>query len=309
MDTNAPLPTHSVPTAHRPLTTAPAGRHADAARSSGDELVRRWLRQGKVWLLPLLLSDYGRDLIYRKYDAIATDRAYANRPSGRLGPLGKAVDWIVLQQDIHAGLRQRLALVVDEVAAAVGERWAQGTPNVRLASGPCGLARDLRLVWQRLGAPAGRLELLGLDLDASGEVLPLAAGLAAEAGVPLQTRRCDLLDHEALRDRLGARPADVFLSIGLTVWLDPPDLATFLEGLHRSLAPGGTLIVDSFRAHGASRFAKDLEMKTRYHDQAAFERSLQQAGFAVMAMRETANRVNCVYRCRRVGHGTTDEHR
>src|ERR671934_1306150 len=95
--------------------SAPVGAHARGARSSSAELGRRWLRQGKVWLLPLLLSDYGREIIERKYDAIATDRAYDVRPSGRWGPVGKLVDWIVLQQDIHVGLRQRLALVVDEV--------------------------------------------------------------------------------------------------------------------------------------------------------------------------------------------------
>lgn len=277
----------------------PVGRHADAARSGSDELVRRWLRQGKVWLLPLLLSDYGRDLIERKYDAFATDRAYENRPSGRLGPIGKLVDWIVLRQDIHAGLRQRLPLVIDEVSKAVSEAWARGLPSVRVVSGPCGLARDLRRVWRSLGAPTGRLELLGLDLDSSGDVLPAAARLAASEGVSLQTSRCDLLDHAALRRELGDRPADIFLCIGLGVWLDPPDLAHLLTGLHDSLAEGGLLIVDNFRAHGASRFAADLEMKTRYHSDADFERALRESGFAVEAMHETQNRVNVVYRCRR----------
>jgi hypothetical protein len=164
--------------------TTSIGRHADAASATRDELVRRWLRQGKVWLLPLLLSDYGRELIERKYDAFATDRAYENRPSRRLGPLGKLVDWIVLQQDIHAGLRQRLPLVVGEVSKAVSEAWDRGQPSVRVASGPCGLARDLRRAWWSLGAPTGRLELLGLDLDSSGEVLPAAARLAKAEGVP-----------------------------------------------------------------------------------------------------------------------------
>jgi hypothetical protein len=119
-------------------------------------------------MLPLLLSDYGHDLIYRKYDAIATDRAYANRPSGKFGLLGRAVDSLVLRQDIHAGLRQRLEIVAGEVAYAVRDTWAHGIPNALLASGPCGLARDLRLAWKALGAPAGRLDLLGLDLDSTG---------------------------------------------------------------------------------------------------------------------------------------------
>jgi hypothetical protein len=283
--------------------TASIGRHADAASASPDELIHRWLRQGKVWLLPLLLSDYGRQLIERKYDALATDRAYENRPSGRLGPIGKLIDWIVLRQDIHAGLRQRLPLVVDEVSKGVTEAWARGLPNVRLVSGPCGLARDLRRVWWSLGAPTGRLDLLGLDLDSYGDVLPAASHLAEVEGVPLHTSRCDLLDHAELRREVGKRPVDIFLCIGLGVWLDPPDLAHLLKGLRNSLAQGGLLIVDNFRAHGASRFAADLEMKTRYHSDADFEQALRESGFAVEAMQETDNRVNVVYRCRKLDRG------
>lgn len=282
-------------------THIPLARHADAAQSSGDALVRRWLRQGKVWLLPLLLSDYGRDLIYRKYDALATDRAYSNTPGGRFGPIGKTIDRIVLQQDIHAGLRQRLAIVVEELAVAVQERWAAGVPTVRLVSGPCGLARDLRLLWRRLDVPSGRLTMLGLDLDQSGEVLPLASSLARAENVPLLTGRCDLLNPIELERHIGERPAEVFLSIGLTVWLDATDLNTFLERLHAAIAADGLLVIDNFHHHGASRFAADLEMKTRYHAPVAFEQVLQRAGFTIIARRETSNGVNSVYRCRNAG--------
>jgi SAM-dependent methyltransferase len=263
-------------------------------------LARRWVSQGKVWLLPMLLSDYGREIVERKYDAITTDHAYDVRPAGRWGPIGALVDWIILHQDIHVGLRQRLAIVVEEVAAAVRDRRDGGARPVRLASGPCGLARDLRLAWRELGAPSGELELLGLDLDPSGEVLPLAAERAARDGVPLRLARCDLLDHAALAAGLGRRPVDVFLSIGLTVWLEASELAVLLAGFRTSLTPGGILIVDNFRAHGASRFARDLEMETRYHAPAVFERALREAGFVIEAARETANRVNVVYRCRRL---------
>ena len=287
-------------TAEMVLNGPPVGRHADAARGSADELARRWLREGKLWLLPLLLSDYGRDIVERKYDAISTDRAYANRPSGRLGPVGTVVDWVVLRQSNHVGLRQRLGLVVEEVAAATRDAWALGVPTVRLASAPCGLARDLRLVWCALGAPTGRLELLGLDLDAGGEVLPLAARLAAAEGVPLRTARCDLFAPNALQQALGGRPVDVFLSIGLSPWLDPPDLALLLGRANAALSPGGVLVVDRFCRPSAERFARDLEIRTRYHGRTEFEAALTKAGFAIVARRETRNGVSDVYRCRKV---------
>ena len=275
------------------------GAHARSARSTPAQLTSRWLRDRKVWLLPMLLSDYGRQIMERKYDAIATDRAYDLRPSGRWGPIGVLVDWVVLHQDIHVGLRQRLALVVDEVVDAVHDRWTAGIDQVRLASGPCGLARDLRLAWQRLDSPHGRLKVIGLDLDPTGEVLPLVAQRAAQANLPLRTARCNLLDDTALATALEHRPVDVFLSIGLSVWLEPPELAHLLAGFNRGLLPDGVLVVDNFRAHGASRFARDLELETRYHEPASFEEALRTAGFTIERTRETRNHVNVVYRCRK----------
>lgn len=269
--------------------------HTSATRSTSEELVRRWLRQGKVWLLPLLLSDYGRDIIEHKYDAFVTDRAYENRPSGRWGPIGKTVDWIVLRQDIHVGLRQRLAIVTDEVAAAVRERWADGATQVHLVSGPCGLARDLRQIWLALDRPEERLALLGLDLDASGDVLATAAQQARALDVPLRTARCDLLDHHALAVE---RPADIFLSIGLTVWLDDATRAHFLEGLRKQIVPGGLLFIDTFHAHLASHFARDFEMAVNYPSDEVFERALHESGFEIEGKRTTKNGVNTLYRCR-----------
>jgi SAM-dependent methyltransferase len=281
---------------------ASVGHHAQAAQRSRDQLAQAWLRQGKLWLLPMLLSDYGRLLLERKYDAIATDYAYDVHPAGRLGPLGRAVDWFLLQQDIHVGLRQRLAILEEEIAVAAGEALASGNTPVQLVSGPCGLARDLRQAWLRLGRPGpDRLRLLGLDLDASGEVMPLARERAAEAGVRLDTLRCDLLDAAQLDAAFAATgPADVFVCIGLAVWLEPPDLDRLLSGIRRHLADGGSLIVDNFGRHSASRFAADFEMVTHYHPDQAFAAALARAGFAAEARRETPNHVNVVYRCRAV---------
>lgn len=283
-----------------PVALARVGRHADAARTEPGALARRWLRQGKLWLLPLLLSDYGRDIVARKYDAISTDRAYANHPSGRLGPIGTLIDWIVLRQDNHAGLRQRLELVVDEIVLAATSAWAGGAESVRVVSAPCGLARDLRRAWAMLGRPARRLELLGLDLDASGEVLPAAARLAADAGVPLRTARCDLFAEGDLARTLGARPADIFLCIGLSPWLERPDLNRLLGSIAGAVADGDILILDRFCAPRVERFARDLEIHTRYHSHAEMLTALADAGFRVEAARQTKNGISVVYRCRKV---------
>jgi hypothetical protein len=275
------------------------GRHARIAARTGAELARDWWRRGRWWYLPLLVSDYARELAEHKYDAFATDRAYENRPSGRFGPLGWGVDWLILHQDIHAALRQRLAAVVVETSSAVRAAWAAGAAPVRLASAPCGLARDVRLTWQALDAPAGRLELIGLDLDEHGEVLPTARARAVAAGAPLATARCDLLDGAALTGALGNAPVDVFLCIGLSVWLSMGELDTLLANLHAALRLDGWLVIDHFRACGTSLFARDFEMEPFYHDRLAFETALRRAGFELEAHRATRRGVNVVYRCRR----------
>ena len=115
----------------------------------------------------------------------------------------------------------------------------------------------------------------------------------------MQTARCDLLDRGALESTLQGEQADVFLCIGLSVWLDLPDLDRLLRNLHASLAPGGVLIVDNFQAHGASRFARDLEMTPRYRAEAELVDALQRSGFTIERARETRNHVNTVYRCRK----------
>jgi SAM-dependent methyltransferase len=282
--------------------TAPVGRHADAARTAPDALVRRWLREGKLWLLPLLLSDHGRAIVARKYDAFSTDRAYENRPSGRLGPLGALIDWIVLNQDNHAGLRQRLDLVVDELTLAAWDTWARHPERpARVVSAPCGLARDLRRAWAALERPTGRLELLGLDLDPTGDVLPAAARLADEAGVPLRTARCDLLADGALARALGGRRADLFNCIGLSPWLDGPDLERLLRAIAGVLAGDGILLLDRFCAPRVEAFARDLEIRTRYHSHADFASALGAAGFEIVATRPSKNGVSVVYRCRGTG--------
>ena len=102
-----------------------AARHAATASSTGGQLARRWLLTLRWHLLLLFLSDFGRDIIYRKYDAFITDLAYHKRSSGRLG-VGKLVDWLVQRQALHAGLRQRLQIVVSERVCAAGVQEEQG---------------------------------------------------------------------------------------------------------------------------------------------------------------------------------------
>jgi len=284
-----------------PSSTVAEGvpHHAKAAKSTPAKQAWKWFFRFKWHLLLLFLSDYGREIITRKYDAFATDRAYANKPSGKW-LIGKIVDWMVLRQDTHVALRERLEIVTDELANSTKITRLEGHHPVRLVSGPCGLVRDLCQTWQRLDEQGERpwewLEIAGLDLDFSGEVLAEADRRAKAANVPLTLTKQDLLDTDSLRRLLGDQEVTVFLSMGLTVWLDDASRKRFFEGLYLLIAPGGMLVVDNFRRHASSRFLEDFEMVAWYPSDEDFEESLIEAGFEIQAKRETSNDVNVVYR-------------
>lgn len=285
---------------------ASAARHREGARKGFGALLWTFFWKLKWQYFPLLLSDYGREILRRKYDAIATDRAYENRPSGLVGPLGRAVDALVLGFPLHEGLRQRLRLVVVALEAEVRRAGAEGHGEVRVLSAPCGLARDLVTLATRLRrddpALAARLRLLGVDLDETGEVIPLASSRAAAAGVPVSLHRADLFDAAGLERLLGSTERyHVVNCIGLTAWLDLPDVARLARHFReRLLVEGGALIVDNFAVHPHSHLGKDLEMNTRYHDSEAFARTLQASGFHVESATPTQNGVNSVYVARAV---------
>jgi SAM-dependent methyltransferase len=280
-----------------PATGVP--HHAKAASSTPRQQAWKWFTRFKWHLLLLFLSDLGRDIIERKYDAFTTDRAYVNKSSGK-GLIGKFIDWLVLRQETHVALRERLDIVSNELFETLLRSRIEGHHPVRLASGPCGLVRDLCRTWRRLDEVGERphewLEMSGLDLDLSGDVLPEAGRRALARGVPIRLVQQDLLDSESLCRLFADQEPTVFLSMGLTVWLDDEGRNRFFRDLYEILVPGGTLIIDNFRRHDGSRFLDDLEMVAWYPDDQTFEEGLTAAGFHIKARHEAGSRVNVVYR-------------
>jgi len=272
--------------------------HASAARTTPGKQAWQWLRQGKLHLLMLFLSDFGRDIITRKYDAFTTDRAYVNKPSG-IGLVGRMVDRMVLKQDMQVALRERLDIVQAELTTALIAASERVADKVRVASGPCGLLRDLTRTWTGLEQqgrnPANWLDISGFDLDERGDVINEAQLRAASAGMPIRLVEHDLLDVDGLHGYYGHRPVHVFLSMGLTVWLDPASRLRFLRGIHDVMAPAGVAIIDNFREHDASRYLKAFEMEAWYPSDEEQESQLREAGFEIDNKRESSNGVSVVY--------------
>lgn len=277
-------------------TTRPSRpRHRISDTTSPPRLALKWFLTLRWHLLALFLSDLGRSMITRKYDAFTTDNGYSAEPVG--SGINRFVDQIVRRRDTHVALRQRLDIVTSELVETCLSKRTKG--DVRLISGPVGLGRDIRQAWIRLVAlgtqPAEWLELTGVDIDATGTVLDEASRLAAEDSIPLQTYKLDLLDTDGIVEATGGR-ADVINTIGLSTWLDEESLEALLVSLRRALEPGGSLIIDHWRKHSGSKYVDTLQMPARYVSDADFEATLSVSGFDVDQKRVTPNGVVVVYR-------------
>jgi len=82
-------------------------------------------------------------------------------------------------------------------------------------------------------------ELVGIDLDATGVATACAEGYEAYVA--------DCRDPEQV-DALGIEPAEVLVAGEIIEHLDDP--GSFLDGLHRLLVPGGTLVLTTPNASG-----------------------------------------------------------
>ena len=100
---------------HNEERGAAIAHHSKSRRRSPRELGLYWLRTLRWHLLLLYMSDLGRDIVARKYDAFTTDKAYDPQPSGRW-LVGRWVDAIVRRMDTQMALRDRLAIVTGMLA-------------------------------------------------------------------------------------------------------------------------------------------------------------------------------------------------
>jgi len=275
-------------------------RHTAGASSNPRQLAGRLARTGRLYYLPLLLSDQGRMILVRKYDAFTTDRAYENHPHGKLGPIGAAADALVLRFPVHATLRRRLPIVVDAIVEGVQRASDAGADQVRILSAPCGLARDVLLAAERLG---GRSEVIwtGVDLDERGDVLPEAARRARKAGVRIELLREDLF---VAHSKLEAKVAEegrfhVINCIGLASWTDLSDVKRLIARFRQLLVTGGTLLIDSWRRDRHARLAPLLELPAHYHDPEQFHAALEATGFRIADVRATQQSACAVWIARR----------
>ena len=93
--------------------------------------------------------------------------------------------------------------------------------------------------WLHAHLAEAATSLVGIDLD--------AAGVALATGQGYEAYEADCRDPEQI-DALAIEPAEVVVAGEVIEHLDDP--GSFLDGLHRLLAPGGTLILTTPNASG-----------------------------------------------------------
>lgn len=137
-----------------------------------------------------------------------------------------------------------------------------------------------------------------MDIDETGDVLTEAGRRASEAGVELDLLREDLFapGTELSGRAAGTGGFDVVNSIGLTAWIDPPDLVRLIARYAELMKPGGTLVVDNWVRHKHSHLGEMLEMPTRYHPEDVFRSAIEQAGLKVLDVKTTANGIVTLWR-------------
>lgn len=240
-------------------------------------------------LLPIyglmLTSDLAREGIHRSGSFRFADHIYRNRPGGRFG-VGYLLDAALLQFPAARSMRSRYVHSRDQIVGEVRRLAAAGANEIRIASVPSGIARELVEAAATLASEspdaAARARYWGIDLDP--EPLALSRELS-------RNDAAFLFVHGDAFD-IGAYPAplDMIVSTGLGDFLDDEPAGLFYATCHRALRPGGLLVTS---AQQPQRFADYLmrelaELRPRYRSAEQITRVLQSVGFSDVVARPDA---------------------
>ena len=255
---------------------------------------RKLLREGKLHLLPVYAlmrtSDLAREGIENSGSYRFADHVYRNEASGRYG-IGRALDAILLRMRGARSMRNRFFHVQNEILAAArafDERrsrdTAHDTETFRVLSVPCGIARDLVAVREKLAselrAVHARTKFFGMDLDP--EPLALSRELAGPDDRFVLSRG-DAMEPDAYPPDL-----DVIASTGLGEFLDDTLLVRLYSNCFEHLRDGGVFITSSMQPDPVADYLMRqlAELHTHYRRGDELIRWLHAAGFHEVTARQ-----------------------
>ena len=237
-----------------------------------------WLQRE---LLPYIALTGTCDRMYSKPRGYAGDfltiaRIYENSPGG-VGRLGATIDRAFLEEPPSVAVRNRRALLGEEIGrtiAAVADRPALVT------SLACGPAAELFDVYTRLPDPARlKTALVDIDLQALAYVADRRDGLKLQKAMTLSN---DNLVAMALgRSHTSIRSQDLVYSIGLIDYFSDPLVVRLIDLAHSMLAHGGRLILGNFHPRNGCKAFMDhvLEWRLVHRTEADMDRLFQKSAF------------------------------
>lgn len=242
---------------------------------------RRLAAEGKFHLLPLYYvltgSDLAKEGIQNSGSWRFADHIYRGEPAGR-GVAGRTLDALLMALPSAASFRERYRFVRDELVRRLPALAASADREVRVASVPSGIPRDLVEAAAALDREGllGGVRFTAVDLDP--EPLDAAKSLASDAGVAASF---DFVCADAFDAGAYPQPLDVLTSTGFGEFLTDTELLRFLELGRTRLVPGGLLLTSATGRHRLSDYVmRELaELRAHYRTQAEIGRLLSEAGF------------------------------
>jgi SAM-dependent methyltransferase len=211
----------------------------------------------KTELFPYLLLTKTTERFYSKPrgyagDFLTIDRIYENQAAGS-GRLGKLLDECFLAASPAMAVRNRRALIADEIGHTV-EDLKGG--EARIASLACGPAREVFDVFDIIDDDR-RLYVTLLDIDA--EALALVATRAKGHGCDhrIRTVSANLVYLALGRHQLDLPPQHLVYSIGLIDYFNDRLVGRLIDYIYSLLEPGGRVILGNFHPNNTDKAFMD----------------------------------------------------
>lgn len=236
-----------------------AGDGAPMNRRVCDEIGFRVQRE----LLPYVLLTRWAERAYAKPrgyagDWLTIDWLYKNDPAGT-GRIGPILDGCALDEPAARAVRNRLALMVDELVAAMGRSPSE---PVRATSLACGPAEEVFSVFREIENPARlTVTLVDMDLQALAHVSDRRDKVGLKKQMPIV---CENLVYVALgRAKIAVEPQDLIYSIGLVDYFEDGLVIKLLNAIYDMLKDGGRVILGNFHPRNTTKAFMDYVLDWR----------------------------------------------
>lgn len=212
-------------------------------------------------MLPYVLTTETADRFYSKPrgyagDYVAIQNIYRNVPGGT-GRLGPIVDRLFLDIDPSRAVRNRRALLADEIVATVKSKPAGPVNVMCMASGP---ATEVFDAFARLEDRSRlRVTLMDIDMQSLAYVDEIRSKQKLTSNITLVNE--NLIALYLGRSKTTVAPQDLIYSIGLIDYLNDKLVNKVLAYAYENLVPGGRVILGNFHPRNPAKEFMDYVLE------------------------------------------------